>query len=207
MLYNLDKHDVLMWESTRSEDAMLISPKLIPLINYRWDAEYDKQIGDWRDPDPSEPMTIQNKWGDTLSVEGDELKQQLRNVATIYRNTEGSSESEKLRAIARTQELLMVDAIAEVGRLREAEPEEFEVGLLLQIDQRYLDEWGLGEFGLTRLEVELELADRGFIALTPSIVIKEDGFFLLQPGSVEEEGGDFGNFYNEFVEREFAVDK
>jgi len=181
--------------------ALLISPKLIPLIDYSTTGECDRR-GHWI-PDLSRPMTIKNKWGDMLEVQGKALALRLHKIATIYRNAD-----EKIDAVPR--ELLAIHAIAEVGCLRGTISRKSQTGLIFQMNTRYCVEWNLshGEWGLMRTDVQNgRIKDWGLVGLTPNATIGQDGFFLTTPDADIEEarmwGGDRCS-YHELVEREFA---
>lgn len=116
--------------------ALLISPNLIPFIHYY--NEEDDQIKDWDETfSPADPVCFWSDQSGTLRVEGEELSKQLRQIATIYRT------DERIRAVPR--KLLEVNAVAEVGCLREARWDEYrrQGGLLLQVNEHILSSSGL----------------------------------------------------------------
>lgn len=157
--------------------ALLISPKLIPLIDYSTTDEYDKN--DHWVPDLSQPMTIKNVWGDALIVEGLRLKRRLSKVATIYRNAD-----EKISAVPR--KLLTVSAVVKGGCLRGTVPDRSQSGLLFQMNEDVLTAWGLTN-------------------LMPNAVIASDAVYLATP-NCEVTAYEREYTYDNLVEREFSID-
>jgi hypothetical protein len=186
--------------------SLLISPKLIPFIEYDYELVRDERTSEWVAVcPPSNPMRIKNDWGDVLDVQGDGLKQQLHKIATIYRNADGET-----GAVPR--KLLSVPAIAEVGSLRGTNHAKSRAGLLFQMSIQYCIEWDLGhgEWGLNTNEVQKGyIDDWGLVGLTPDAIIAQDGFFFTAPDIpiAREWVGGSRCSYDELVEREFAANE
>ena len=157
----------------------LISPKLIPLIQYDFDLVWDERSGGMVALcPPSHPMTIKNDWGDMLPIQGGRLKQQLHKIATIYRNAD-----EKISAVPR--ELLSVHAVAEVGRLRGTTSKKSQAGLIFQMKDHFVGGWD-------------------FVNLTPDTKLDYYGIFLIKPdGNIVGSERDYS--FDDMVEREFAA--
>jgi hypothetical protein len=179
---------------------VLISPRLVPFIDYSTIGEYDAH-GHWI-PDLSKPMTIRNDYGAVLKVEGRRLKRQLSEAATIYRN-------EGIAAVPR--KLLTVYATVEAGCLRGTNAAKSQTGLLFRMNMQYCREWNLGhsEWGLTRSDVENDhIKDWGLVCLTSGLIVHYGFFFTASDAEITaSEWGGGRCSYDELVEREFAANE